>query len=93
MLELMEIPRVKSYSARLLFKAGLRTPELLASADPSTVEDILSVAYKKSTPRKKKVLALHARRLVTEARRLLMSRAELLQQQAQYVMDTMAATT
>lgn len=93
MLELMEIPRVKSYSARLLFKAGLRTPELLASADPSTVEDILSVAYKKSTPRKKKVLALHAKRLVTEARRLLMSRAELLQQQAQYVMDTMAATT
>lgn len=93
MLQLMEVPRVKPYSARLLFKAGLRTPELLASADPSIVEDILSVTYKKSTPRKKKVLALHAKRLITEARRLLMSKAELLQQQAQHVIETMAVTT
>ena len=89
MLQLMEVPRVKAYSARMLFKAGLKTPEMLAAADPTVVEAILSHAYRKATPRKKKNVMLHARRLISEARRLLIDRAEVLREKAQNVMDTM----
>lgn len=93
MLQLMEVPRVKAYSARLLFKAGLRTPEMLAAADPMDVESILSHAYRKATPRKKKYVMLHAKRLVSEARGLLVNRAEALREKAQNVMDTMGPMT
>ena len=89
MLQLMEVPRVKAYSARMLFKAGLKTPEMLASADPMVVERILSNAYRKATPRKKKNVMLHAKRLISEARRLLVDRAEALREKAQNVMDIM----
>lgn len=88
MLQLMEVPRVKAYSARLLFKAGLKTPEMLAAADPVTVEGILSHAYRKATPRKKRNVMLHAKRLIAEARKLLIDRAEALREKAQTVMDT-----
>ena len=87
MLQLMEVPRVKAYSARMLFKAGIKTPEMLASADPMVVEAILSHAYRKATPRKKKNVMLHARRLISEARNLLVDRAEALRNKAQNVMD------
>ena len=87
MLQLMEVPRVKAYSARMLFKGGIKTPEMLAAADPLHVESILSSAYKKTTPTKKKTLSIHAKRLVSEAQYLLVRRAEALRQQVQHVME------
>jgi hypothetical protein len=38
---LTEIPGVRGYRARLLYKAGLRTPEAVAACDISKLTDIL----------------------------------------------------
>ena len=41
-LDLTEIPRVTGPSARLLFNAGLRTPEAVAAAHADVIRDILA---------------------------------------------------
>ena len=39
---LTEIPNVKGARARMLYKAGLRTPELVAASDVDTIYQIIS---------------------------------------------------
>ena len=86
MLDLMQIPRVKPYAARLFYKAGFKTPESIAAVqDPAILQKILATSSKRSNASGKNML-IHCRRIMSEARELLQRRAAALQQQAQDVL-------
>ena len=73
MMDLMEVPGVKPHIARLLFDAGLKTPEMLADSTAHHVEGILVRIYRDVSfderPEMKAILTNHARGIVGRARR------------------------
>jgi DNA polymerase theta len=86
MLELMQIPRVKPYAARLLYKAGFKTPASIAAIqDPEILQKILTTSSKRGNASAKNMV-IHCRRIIFEARELLQRCAAALQQQAQDVL-------
>lgn len=88
MLDLMEIPRVKSYTARLLYKAGLKTPEDIAAVDdPMKIVQILSPGRSQMTQHETSDRLIHAQRVISGARRLLRQRAQSLQEEANHVLQ------
>ena len=72
MMDLMEVPGVKPHIARLLFDAGLRTPEMLADSTALHVEGILTRIYRDVSfderPEMKTILTNHAKGIVSRAR-------------------------
>lgn len=91
MLDLMSIPRVKPYAARLLYRAGLKTPQDVALVkDPGEIVKILSASRgnnKKKKSVSERTLIVHARRVIAEAKMLLRKKAETLQEEAENVLQ------
>lgn len=87
-LALSEIPFVKSHTARLLYKAGLRTPEAVAAV-PS-VDHILSILNAGAPPGDRKGGMLRQRqalKILRGARELLNRRARELREQALHALQ------
>ncbi|PRW44411.1 helicase and polymerase-containing TEBICHI isoform X1 [Chlorella sorokiniana] len=82
-LALSEIPFVKAYTARLLYRAGLRTPEAVAAVE--NVDQIVSILADSKNPdsRNKLLVRRQALKILRGARELLNRRARELREQAE----------
>lgn len=91
---LTEIPGVRGYRARLLYKAGLRTPEAVAACDVARLTDILSAgknagAQGKTEEQARAVERRAARMILQGAKQLLNEKARDLNEQAAAVLAAM----
>ncbi|KAL6747107.1 hypothetical protein V8C86DRAFT_3034055 [Haematococcus lacustris] len=91
---LTEIPGVRGYRARLLYKAGLRTPEAVAACELSRLTDILAAGMAASSKGKTEDQGRAgerraARMILNGARELLSMKAKDLRAQASAVLAAM----
>ena len=87
MMDLMEVPGVKPHIARLLFDAGLKTPEILADSTAQHVESILTRIYRDVSfderPEMRTILSNHAKGIVHRARSTVREKRKRLLEEAE----------